>query len=327
MIRRLVAACLAFLLAAVPASAAQTSGHSAHGVRLGFPEDLPGGVFSGGRSPEVLAVQIMLDRSPHSPGVIDGYAGANTSRAIRAFERANGLPVDGKPDGDLFRKLMAADSSSLLAHYEIGEADVNGPFADVPEDFAAKAKLDRLAYEDPLELLAEKFHMTQGLLKALNPGADFGRAGTRILVARGGDGRLDGTVKRIEVDKAASSVRAYDGEGRLLASYPATVGSDQFPSPSGSMEVLAVAPEPKYYFDPEALDWGPDEQLTIAAGPNNPVGGTWIDLAKEGYGIHGSPDPRLIGKTASHGCVRLTNWDAHELGAAVEVGATVEFVS
>jgi lipoprotein-anchoring transpeptidase ErfK/SrfK len=127
------------------------------------------------------------------------------------------------------------------------------------------------------------------------------------------------------VDKGTSEVRAYDGSGRLLASYPGTIGSDTFPSPSGTMEVRAVASAPTYYFDPSGREWGPDKRLTIAAGPNNPVGGTWIDLSKEGYGIHGSPDPRLIGKTASHGCVRLTNWDAAELGGAVEKGAAVAF--
>lgn len=115
-------------------------------------------------------------------------------------------------------------------------------------------------------------------------------------------------------------------DGKLLASYPATIGSDRFPSPSGSMEVRAIAAEPIYYFDPTGRDWGPDEKLTIAAGPNNPVGSTWIDLTKEGYGIHGTPEPRLIGKTASHGCVRLTNWDAAELSRAVDKGTEVIFV-
>jgi lipoprotein-anchoring transpeptidase ErfK/SrfK len=130
----------------------------------------------------------------------------------------------------------------------------------------------------------------------------------------------------IEVDKAASALRAFTADGTLVATYPATIGSNTFPSPSGEMEVRAVAPAPTYHFDPEGRSWGPDEKLTIAAGPNNPVGGTWIDLTKEGYGIHGTPEPRLIGKTSSHGCVRLTNWDAEELAKAVSPGTKVEFV-
>ena len=163
-------------------------------------------------------------------------------------------------------------------------------------------------------------------LEALNPDADFGAAGTEILVAASGDDSLSAHVARVEVDKSRSAVRAYAEDGTLLATYPATIGSGSFPSPSGAMTVRAVAPEATYHFDPEGRDWGPDRTLTIAAGPNNPVGGIWIDLSKDGYGIHGTPEPRLIGKTSSHGCVRLTNWDAAELAEAVGQGTAVEFV-
>lgn len=179
------------------------------------------------------------------------------------------------------------------------------------------AKLDHLGFESAAEALAEKFHMDRRFLEALNPGVDFAMAGTKIVVIAGRGAEPIGAVARIEVDKKAATLRAFDDRGALLASFPATIGSGDFPSPSGAMEVRAVAPEPKYYFDPEGRNWGPDERLTIAAVPNNPVGGTWIDLTKEGYGIHGTPDPRLIGKTASHGCVRLTNWDAAALAKAV----------
>jgi lipoprotein-anchoring transpeptidase ErfK/SrfK len=188
----------------------------------------------------------------------------------------------------------------------------------------AQASLKHLGFETAAEALAEKFHMSQAFLKQLNPEATFA-VGETIKVVRPGNNELGSKVARIEVDKGRSEVRAFDRSGKLLASYPGTIGSDRFPSPDGSMEVRAVAPAPTYYFDPAGREWGPGKRLTIAAGPNNPVGGTWIDLSKEGYGIHGSPDPRLIGKTASHGCVRLTNWDAAELGGAVEKGTTVTF--
>src|SRR5690606_15288773 len=118
-----------------------------------------------------------------------------------------------------------------------------------------------LAFETPLELLGEKFHMDRDFLQALNPGADFSKAGTEILVVESGDEKLSEKVTRIEIDKADESVRAYSQSGKLLARYPATIGSETFPSPSGKMEVKAVAPEPKYYFDPEGREWGPDEQL------------------------------------------------------------------
>jgi lipoprotein-anchoring transpeptidase ErfK/SrfK len=311
----------ALLFAASPAALAAQDSSS-----LSIPDNVPSDVFSGKRSKDVLTAQVLLDRSRFSPGVIDGYMGENTRRAIRAFQRANAMNVTGNVSGELLKKLSDGDSDSLMQTYTISEDDVNGPFVDVPSSMTEMAKMDNLAYETPLELLGEKFHMDREFLQALNPGADFGKAGTKIVVVAPGDETLSGKVARIEIDKAGESVRAYSEDGKLLARYPATIGSSTFPSPSGSMEVKAVAPEPKYYFDPEGRDWGPDEQLTIAAGPNNPIGGTWIDLSKEGYGIHGSPDPQMVGKRTSHGCVRLTNWDAEELGAAVNTGATVKFV-
>jgi lipoprotein-anchoring transpeptidase ErfK/SrfK len=214
----------------------------------------------------------------------------------------------------------------LLQRYTVTAEDVAGPFVTVPDDMESQAQLGQLGYESPAEALAERFHMAESFLKALNPGADFGTAGTAITVIVPGGNEVGAEVARIEVDKAASAVRAFAADGKLVATYPATVGSSTFPSPDGSMEVTAIAPAPTYHFDPEGRDWGPDKKLTIAAGPNNPVGGTWIDLSKEGYGIHGTPDPKLIGKTSSHGCVRLTNWDAEELAKAVSKGTKVEFV-
>jgi lipoprotein-anchoring transpeptidase ErfK/SrfK len=273
---------------------------------------------------QLLEAQILLDRAHHSPGVIDGKAGGNTRRAVMAFERASGLPVDGKLDAEVMKKLRVGSGEPLLVDYRIEEAAV-ADLVNVPDGMEAQAELARLAFETAREALAEKFHMSQRLLHQLNPGAEF-KPGDIIRVVRPGANELGTKVARIEVDKAAGELRAMDADGKLLASYPATIGSERFPSPSGSMEVRAIAPEPTYYFDPSGRDWGPDKRLTIAAGPNNPVGSTWIDLTKEGYGIHGTPEPRLIGKTPSHGCVRLTNWDVGELSRAVEQGTEVLFV-
>lgn len=272
----------------------------------------------------ILEAQILLDRAHHSPGVIDGKAGGNTRRAVMAFERASGLPADGKLDPELMKRLRAGSGEPLLVDYRIEEADVTD-LVDVPDGMEAQAGLARLGFETAREALAEQFHMSQGLLGRLNPGAAF-KPGDTIRVVRPGANELGTEVARIEVDKAAGELRAMDAHGKLLASYPATIGSERFPSPSGSMEVRAIAPKPTYYFDPSGRDWGPDKRLTIAAGPNNPVGSTWIDLTKEGYGIHGTPEPRLIGKTPSHGCVRLTNWDVGELSRAVVQGTNVVFV-
>lgn len=273
---------------------------------------------------QVLEAQILLDRAHHSPGVIDGKNGGNTRRALRSFERANGLPADGELDPEVMKRLRSGSSEPLIVEYRIEDADVSG-LVDVPDSMEEQAKLERLGFETAREALAEKFHMGQDLLSRLNPGASF-RAGERIRVVRAGADELGTPVARIEIDTSAGELRAFGAQGQLVASYPATIGSERFPSPCGTMEVRAVASQPTYYFNPDGRDWGPDKRLTIAAGPNNPVGSTWIDLTKEGYGIHGTPEPRFIAKTPSHGCVRLTNWDAEELATAVEKGTTVTFL-
>ena len=279
-----------------------------------------------GNSDQILAVQVMLDRERHSPGVIDGRNGANTRRAVAAFETANGLGADGMIDPEVVRLLGERHKEPLLQDHVIAEGDISG-LVTVPTGMEEQSKIESLGYETALEALAEKFHMSQSLVERLNPGVNLAVPGTTIRVIKPGANDGAAKVTRIEVDKAMSEVRAIDAEGKLVASYPATIGSETFPSPSGAMEVRAIAAAPKYYFDPVGRSWGPDERLTIAAGPNNPVGSTWIDLSKDGYGIHGTPDPQLIGKTASHGCVRLTNWDAQELSRAVAAGTSVVFVS
>jgi len=294
----------------------------------GLALELPAGVTSammGDRDVEALAVQVLLDHTKHSPGVIDGYMGDNVVRAIREYREMTGLPASDAVDGELLRSLLESQGGSIFATYTISEKDLAYPFKPVPEDYAAMSKLDRIGYETPQEMLAERFHMDQDFLAALNPGVDFSKAGTRIAIVSQGTERLDGNVARIEVRKGSNSVVVLDEGGDVLASYPATIGSGDFPSPSGTMEVTGFAPQANYTFDNDEQEWGPDESYVIAAGPNNPVGGVWIDLSKKGYGIHGSPDPQLIGKTASHGCVRLTNWDARELGHAVSQGVEVTF--
>jgi lipoprotein-anchoring transpeptidase ErfK/SrfK len=170
--------------------------------------------------------------------------------------------------------------------------------------------------------------MTPELLQGLNPGVDFTQAGAEIVVADIVPGKLTEPVTKIEVDKSESAVKAFGADGKLLAFYPATIGSDTLPTPDGEMTVNAVATRPNYTYDPKRLNSGKaDKLLTIQPGPNNPVGAVWIDLSKDTYGIHGTPHPHLIGKRSSSGCVRLTNWDVTELSTAVKKGVPVVFVS
>ena len=275
-----------------------------------------------------IRAQVLLSRAHFSPGVIDGQDGGNMQNAVSSFEGAHNLPVDGVMDDQVWSAL-AQDTGPVMTDYTITAEDQKGPFlGKIPTDYTEMSKLPALGFTTPLEALAEKFHMDEVLLTALNPGADFGKAGTTILVAMPQADKLAATVTRIEVDKGRRQVRAYGDADKLLAVYPATVGSSERPAPEGEWAVRTVAPSPTYTYDPSRLTFGKASQgkLTIKAGPNNPVGGTWIDLTKDTFGIHGTPDPRLVGKAASHGCVRLTNWDAKQLAAAVKAGTKVAFV-
>jgi len=265
----------------------------------------------------LLRMQVMLDRAGFSPGVIDGKNGSNFQSAFAAWKAAHN---DAAP---------VADTAPLpLMRYAIAPEDVAGPFAPVPKDLAEMAKMKIVGYTTPLEGLAERFHADEAFLKELNPHADFAAAGTVLLVPDIAPAKLPAKVAKIEIDKTHQQLRAYAAEGKLLAVYPATVGSTERPAPSGRYRVVTWAPHATYTYDPKRLTFGKrvEGKLVIPAGPNNPVGGMWIALNKPTYGIHGTPDPQLVGKRASHGCVRLTNWDAATLGAAVQQGTQVVFV-
>ncbi|HEX8231990.1 MAG TPA: L,D-transpeptidase [Caulobacteraceae bacterium] len=314
---------------ATPASApAQGQGLNAQNVdKASFSQEAAG---SAERSPAVLRAQVLLDRARFSPGVIDGTMGENVRQAVAAYEKANGLPVDGQLDQAVFDRLTQGDAAPVLATYEITAEDVKGPFVKFdPEDMQAQSQLPALGYQSPEEALGEKFHMTPELIKALNPDADLTRAGTKITVAAVRKQELPAEVAKIEVDKTERAVKAYDASGKLIAFYPATIGSGEHPAPDGVLKVTAVAPEPDYTYDPERLTYeakGVKGKVNLKAGPNNPVGTVWIALKPGvGLGLHGTPDPEKIGKTASHGCVRMTNWDAEQLASGVKAGVQVAF--
>ena len=270
--------------------------------------------------PGVLRAQILLDRAHFSVGEIDGVMGTNALHAVAGFRAARGLPPGNSIDAEVWRALNT-DSAPALIEYALAEGDVKGPFVPIPADMMAKAKLTHLGYASPLEGIAEKFHISPALLQKLNPGKTFRVAGQKVFVPNV-SASLNAKAARVIVSKSESTVKVLDDGGKVIAQYPATSGSEHDPLPIGEWQVTGVFKNPKFNYNPDLFwDASPkDTKATIAPGPNNPVGVVWIDISKEHYGIHGTPSPGLIGHAESHGCIRLTNWDALELAGMVGKG-------
>ena len=303
---------------------------------------------------DVTAGQVMLDRLGFSSGEIDGRMGTNMRRALEAFQTAKGLPSSGQLNATTWQRLNEESGAvPPLVTYVVTDADVAGPFTpDIPKDLVEQSKLKALAYRNPLEALAEKFHASPALVTQLNPRATFERAGEQLTVpnvilaetpppepapapARGrGRGRGASPVGTsgqpsftIYVTKATSALTVEDDSGRVIFHAPVTSGSEHDPLPIGNWKVKGIQRNPTFQYNPD-LFWDANpahSKAMIPAGPNNPAGVAWIDLTKEHYGLHGTPEPSLIGHVESHGCVRLTNWDVQRVATWARAGAPVVF--
>jgi len=282
-----------------------------------------------------LHIQILLDRSNFSPGVITGAWSDNARRALQWFRMANGMDSTAVVDAATLERLTrAAGTAPLVTQYTVTDADVAGPFVTIPSNVYKQADLQCLCYQSPAEELQERFHSSRTLLHRLNPNADLShiKAGTTLWVpnvARDTAAPAPYTTAKIVVSRDGFWTHALDSAGHVVAHYPSTLGSSYNPSPTGDYAVDSVYPHPVYHYDPSVLN---DPKIpkdrpnaTLPPGPNSPVGVVWMALTKEHLGIHGTENPATIGLTQSHGCIRLTNWDAWTLSKSLHTPTPVTF--
>ncbi|WHR58368.1 L,D-transpeptidase family protein [Acinetobacter haemolyticus] len=277
--------------------------------------------------PVYARAHVMLNNAHASPGAIDGSNGQNTLKAIASFQQMNGLTPTGQLTKETWDALVAKQTKPAYIEYTITEADLKGPYAEsIPTDYALQAKMKGLYYTRVTEMLGEKFHMDERFLRQLNPRANFNKVGEKIVVANVRND-LPEDIHLIVAHKGAKQLYLFNSRNQMIASFPATIGSTSTPSPTGTYKVTGVAKNPWYSYSPSNFVQGKNlKPLSLPPGPNGPVGNIWIGLSKKSFGIHGTPNPSMISKNASHGCIRLTNWDANDLGNKVRAGVTVRFL-
>jgi len=278
--------------------------------------------------PARLAWQIALDHVGFSPGIIDGKVGPKTELATREFQRIRGLTVTGRLD-DATSLALRVNPDGATARYVVSADDL-ASVGPVPKNWLDKSKLARLAYESVAAAVAERFHCSRRLLERLNPGQSLEALaiGDPLIVPNVSDVAPLGPISELEIDLRNKVIRGMNARRQLVALFHCSIAAEKSNRPSGEATILSVTNDPTYLFDPRM--WpevkGIDRKLEIPPGPRNPVGVCWIGLSLSGYGIHGTPNPELIGKTGSHGCFRMTNWDARRLGAAARPGTKVRFL-
>ena len=298
----------------------------------------------------ILHVQVILDHLGFSPGILDGRAGISLTAALKGFQENRGLPVTGEIDAPTLNALHTYRAWRPVKTLTLTEAALAGPYVNpIPKSEMEQSKLQALAYRTPLEKLAEMFHTTPAVLVELNSPDTKLSPGTKVNfpnalpTSRAYDPKLRADWRqtlaslnvdanapqaaKVVVDKSDSVLRVLDGSGKLIAQFQVTTGSEHDPLPLGTHKVTNYDYNPKFRYNP-ALFWdakSTDEKAMLPPGPNGPVGVVWMDLNIPHYGIHGTPEPQYIGRTESHGCVRMTNWNAARLTLMMKPGIPVVF--
>lgn len=276
--------------------------------------------------PTDLALQIRLERVRFSPGEIDGKAGGNTARALSGYQAFKGLPVTGQADAATLAALEAdVGDTPLMAEYTLTQDDIDYPYVPIPSGFMAQSRMKALSYSSIGEKIGETVRSSPALLKALNPGADWSVAGTVLKVPNVQELPALAAADHVLVDESDKTLQLIDAQGQAYAQFPITSGTARFPLPVGEWKVTGISADPWYNYNPALISTARrgDRKARLPPGPNGPVGTMWIGLTKPHYGLHGTPNPHLIGRTQSNGCVRLTNWSAHDVAAALAVGTRV----
>lgn len=321
------------------------------GVCLVFATACPGNAATNAAiDPNVLKLQVLLDRLGFTPGVIDGHGGKTLTAALQGLQTARGVPATGEADAATVPLFDAYRETPPVIDVTLTADDLAGPFVGpIPRDPAAEARLPAMGYADAMEALAERYHTTPATLATLNGGSPVLAAGATIKVpnVRPAATAYPDALKpewratlaqlsvssdqpkaaKIVVDKSDGMLRVYDAEDKLIAQFPATMGSRHDPLPIGHWKIQGTSYLPTYHYNPK-LFWDAkagESKQTLKPGPNSPVGVVWMDLDKPHYGIHGTPSPETIGRTESHGCIRLTNWDAARLSLMVKPGTPAVF--
>ena len=286
---------------------------------------------------DTLALQIALDRRCYSCNTIDGVWGGKSERALTRY--AAGRPRERAPAGpsEAYDRWFAG-RGGLFRTVEVTAADL-AALVTIPDAPAAKAELAHMGYESVPEMFAERGHLSRTAFERINPGIDWAhvKAGTKVvlpsfpsiesLLERGFKARtptpLDSEATLIRISLSRFELRAFNQKGRLLAVFPCSIASDKAKIPQGELTIATLIPNPNYTYTSETAVNGRKSRHIFSPGPNNPVGVAWMGLSLPGYGIHGTPKPESVGCAESHGCFRLSNWNAARLFAMARIGTKV----